>query len=230
MKQMKRSWFVIFLVGIFLTGCSSKPYGHYRDDQMIGFIDSLNEQEQTIEFNISEWTKRNEKGPAMDDWGALYKARVLPGTKISNEAGERLGWKDLRNGQKVQINPPNTKKVTDTPDELIILAMTNEELLKRAGLLAGKKGSYRTTVVYENGQQQPFDPAYMEKEASIVFQGGYGWLEYNPNYVIDVKKAFAIKSFPVFLIFDTEKLVLQTDKLETVITFLKPEMVKGKGD
>ncbi|WP_054025190.1 hypothetical protein [Bacillus sp. FJAT-28004] len=44
-------------------GCSSKPYGHYRDEQMIGFIDVLNEQEKKIVFDISEWMKRDEPGP-----------------------------------------------------------------------------------------------------------------------------------------------------------------------
>jgi hypothetical protein len=218
---MKRVGIILILtVGMLLAGCSSKPYGHYRDEQMIGFIDVLNEQEKKIVFDISKWMKRDEPGPAIDDWGALYEARVLPSTKINNEAGEKLEWEDLKQGQMVQINPPKTEKITDTPDELIILSMSNEQLFKRAGLLAGKKGSYRTTVVYENGQAEPYKIDDIEKEANIILKGGFSMMEYNPNYVMDIKKAFSIEVFPVILVFDTEMLALKTDRIEDAVSFL----------
>jgi hypothetical protein len=214
---------IYLLIGIVLTSCSSKPFGEYKDDQMIGFIDSIEEQGKIINFDITEWTKRDEPGPDIDDWGAIYKAHVLPSTHISNEADEQLGWSDLKQGQKVQINPPSTKKVTDTPDELIILTMTNEELLKRAGFLASQKGSYRTTVVYESGQPVPLETDLLEKDASVIFQGGYTIMEYNPNHVMDIKRAFGTKTFPVFLVFDTEKLVLQTGQLDAVAAFINDQ-------
>jgi len=221
MKRTTSAGLILYLtMGLLLAGCSSKPYGHYRDDQMIGFINAMNVQEKTIDFDVSEWTKRDEPGPAIDDWGASYEAHVLPSTKISNEAGEQLEWKDLKYGQMVQINPPSTEKVTNTPDELIILSMSNEQLFKRAGLLASKKDSYRTSVVYENGQAEPFKMDDLEKEAKIIFQGGFSMREYNPNDVLDMKKAFNIEAFPVILIFDKEKLVLKTDRLADVVAFL----------
>ncbi|WP_169088404.1 hypothetical protein [Paenibacillus sp. PL91] len=214
---------IYLLVGLALTSCSSKPYGEYKDDQMIGFISGINEQDKIIDFDISEWMKRDEPGPAIADWGASYEAHILPGTSISNEVGERLGWSDLKQGQKVQINPSQAEKVTDTPDKLIILTMSNEELLKRAGYLAGQKGSYRTIVVYESGQAVPLETDLLEKDASVIFQGGYTIAEYNPNYVLDIKRAFGIKAFPVFLVFDTEKLVLQTDQPEAVVSFIEAQ-------
>ncbi|OBZ07681.1 hypothetical protein [Bacillus sp. FJAT-26390] len=221
MRRLKRAGVIVYLIiCIALTGCSSKPYGEYKDGEMIGFVSGVDEQGKTIEFDISEWMKRDEPGPAIEDWGASYEAHVVPGTRITNEAGEHLGWSDLKQGQKVQINPPSTEKVTDTPDELIILTMANEELLKRAGFLASKKGSYRTTLVYESGQAEPFEVEQIETEAGIVLQGGYSAKEYDPNHVLDVKRAFGIKAFPVFLVFDTEKLALQTDRLDEVVTFM----------
>ncbi|MDQ8734391.1 hypothetical protein [Paenibacillus sp. LHD-38] len=221
MIRMRRAAFILLLTAeMLLTACSNKPYGHYRDDQMIGFIDTLNEQEQIVGFNISEWSKRDEPGPDIADWGAGYEARVLPSTKITNEAGEKLSWEDLKQGQKVQINPSKTEKKTETPDELIILTMPNEELLARAGLLASKNGSYKTTVVYEKGKPQPYPVEEIEKDASIVLNGGYGWMEHNPGYVMDVKKAFSLEALPVFLVFDTEKLVLKTERLEEAAAFI----------
>lgn len=221
MMRMRIAALILLLTaGMLLAACSNKPYGHYRDDQMIGFIDTLNNQEQTVGFNISEWAKRDEPGPAIADWGASYEARVLPGTKITNEAGEKLGWEDLRHGQKVQINPPTTEKITETPDELIILSMSNEELLARAGLLASQKGKYKTTVVHDKDMSQPYPLEEIEKDARNVLNGGYGWMAYNPSYVMDVKKAFRLETLPIFLVFDTEKLVLKTERLEEVTAFI----------
>lgn len=223
MLPLKSSVIVLlFSVALLISSCSSKPYGHYRDNQMIGFIDGLDEQEQTVRFNISEWTKRDERGPDIEDWGAEYEARVLGGTTITNEAGEKLGWVDLKRGQKVQINPPSTKVITDTPDELIILSMPNEELLMRAGLLASRKGQLRTTVVYGKGESQPYPlEAFKDEEAEMLLNGGYSWLEHDPAYVMDVQKAFRIEAFPVFLVFDTETLVLKSERLEDVLAFKK---------
>ncbi|CAM4161844.1 hypothetical protein L1N85_13465 [Paenibacillus alkaliterrae] len=220
MKRMSVTGaFLILAICLIITGCATKPYGHYKDDQMIGLVGSLNERDQIIDFDISEWTKRDERGPGMDDWGASYEARVLPSTKIRNEAGEQLQWADLKLGQKVQINPSKTEEITDTPNELILIPMSEEEILGRMGLFAGGKGSYRTTIVYEKGVKQPYDAEYMEKEAPELFEGGLSFLEYNPNYVLDVKEALDIDKLPMFLVFDTEKLVLKTNKLEEVIAF-----------
>ncbi|MGO4349927.1 hypothetical protein AB4Z45_31015 [Paenibacillus sp. MCAF9] len=222
MKRWKSAGLILFLtVGMLLAGCSSKPYGHYRNDQMIGFINGLNDQEKKIEFDISEWTKRDEPGPAIEDWGVVYEAHVLPSTRINNEAGDKLKWEDLKQGQMVQINPSRTEKITDTPDELIVLSMSNEQLFKRAGLLASKKGSYRTTVIYEDGKGEPFDINDIEKEAIIMLNGGYSMMAYNSNDVLDIKKMFNIEQFPVILVFNTEKLALKTDRLEDAVTFLK---------
>lgn len=221
MNRMSSSALLVLLtITLLLAGCSNKPYGHYRDDQMIGFISSLNEQEKMIQFDVSEWTKRDEKGPGINDWGAIYDAKLLPSTLIRNDAGDKLDWKDLKLGQKVQINPPKTKRVTDTPDELIILTMSDKELYERAGLLASKNGSFRTTVLYENGQNEPFEVEEIDKKANIILNGGYRSLVYNPNYVLDMKKEFSIESFPVILVFDTKKLAMKSDQLEDIVAFL----------
>ncbi|WP_419875321.1 hypothetical protein [Candidatus Pristimantibacillus sp. PTI5] len=45
-------------------------------------------------------------------------------------------------------------------------------------------------------------------------------MAYNPSYVMDVKKAFRLETLPIFLVFDTEKLVLKTDRLEEVTAFI----------
>ncbi|OMF22520.1 hypothetical protein BK133_26120 [Paenibacillus sp. FSL H8-0548] len=224
MRRLGKSGALLFLtIVILLAGCSNKPYGEYKDNEMIGFVSSYNDELKSIDFDISEWAKRDEIGPGIDDWGASYKAFVLSSTIITNEAGERLSWEDLKLGQKVQINPPQTKKVTDTPDELIILTMTNEQLFKRMGLMASKKGSYRTTVVYDSGQESPFQIEEIEKNANSILQGGYSAREYDPNYVLDVKTAFEIETFPVILVFDKEKLVLKTNELEAAASFISSQ-------
>lgn len=224
MRRLGRSGALLCLtIVILLAGCSTKPYGEYEDDKMIGFVGSFNDELKSIDFDISEWVKRDERGPGIEDWGASYEAFVLPSTRITSEAGELLGWKDLKRGQKVQINPPQTKKVTDTPDELIILTMTNEQIFKRMGLLASKKGSYRTTAVYESGQEELFQIDDIEKNARSILNGGYSAIEYDPNYVLDVKDEFKIETFPVILVFDREKLVLQTDELEAAALFISSQ-------
>ncbi|MOA27344.1 hypothetical protein D3C78_1482140 [compost metagenome] len=98
--------------------------------------------------------------------------------------------------------------------------MTEQEVFKRLGLLANKKGQHRTIVMFEQGAELPYDSGYMEREAPGVFEGGVSWLEYNPDYVLDVKRSLDIRSMPVFLVFDEEKLVVKTGRLENVTAFL----------
>ncbi|WP_028608785.1 hypothetical protein [Paenibacillus harenae] len=216
------SFFILMVVSVcsIFSACSGKPYGQYRDDQMIGFVSSLDEAEQTVTFDVSEWMKRDEPGPAIEDWGAEYTAQVLPGTKLTNEAGAQLKWDDLKLGQKVEIKQPKDKDLANAPDELILLTMGNEEVLKRLGMLARAEGSYRTIIMYEQGTELPYDSDYFEREAPSVFQGGLGWVEYNPDYVLDLKKALDIGALPVFLVFDNEKLVVKTVRLENVVAFM----------
>ncbi|GGG14338.1 hypothetical protein [Paenibacillus abyssi] len=127
MKSMKIVLCFFIALSLVIAGCASKPYGHYSDDEMIGFISHMNEQEQTITFDITEWMKRDMKGPDINDWGAEFTAQITPSTIIEDEDGKTFTWKELENGHKVQIIPV-MEGGSGTPDKLLILSMSKEEM------------------------------------------------------------------------------------------------------
>ncbi|MBD2869437.1 hypothetical protein [Paenibacillus arenilitoris] len=217
---------ILLAACLIMSGCSGKPYGQYRNEPMIGYVSALNEEDRAVTFDVSEWMKRDEQGTDIGDWGAEYTARVPPGTKLTNEAGARLKWEHLKLGQKVQILSSGGGKAADAPEELMLMGMSERETLKRLGLFAGGEGSYRTTVLYGQGAKLPYDSDYLEREAPSVFEGGVGWLEYDPEYVLDLKKALDVGALPVFLVFDHEKLVVKTVRLANVVAFLDAVLEK----
>lgn len=102
---------MIVLHPLLVAGCESSsgspgeyPYGHYEDDQMIGIVWDV--YEAAVVVDISEWEKRDRKGPAMTDEGYSYAATITEDTVIKLENGTEVTFSDIKKGQKVQINPP----------------------------------------------------------------------------------------------------------------------------
>ncbi|MFC4779182.1 hypothetical protein ACFO9Q_20510 [Paenibacillus sp. GCM10023252] len=216
MIRKKTVVMMLSLVLLIVTGCANKPYGHYKDNEMIGFVESVDVDEQTINFDISEWTKRDISGPNMNDWGAGYTAKLTKSTIVEDESGNPVNWQELKSGQKVQIIPPKTSN--DTPKKLLVLEMSKHELYKRAGLLANNKGTFRTTVIDVPGGSNKLSNTVlgMKLEGGVNVGGSY-----DSNQVLDVKKEFEVESLPVILVFDTDKLVLKTERLEEFKKFME---------
>ncbi|UVI33304.1 hypothetical protein [Paenibacillus spongiae] len=216
----KRNWAVFLIITLcwLAAGCSSNPYRHYKDNEMIGFVSSIDQQNQTVIIDISEWSKRNLRGSSIPDYGVQYTAKVLPRTIIQNDAGTKLSLADLKTGQKLQINPPDPK--SETPDELLILPMSKDELYRSAGLLSREKGKYHISVIEESDS----NPDYSLKAFQAIpgaMAGGISWLTIDPNHVLNLKQEFSLDTLPVILVFDTKKLVLKTQKINDIKEFLE---------
>jgi hypothetical protein len=224
MKSLNVSFVTILItcltICLVLTGCgtNNNPYGHYSDNEMIGFVNTVNEQEEVISLDISEWKKRHEKGANTDTIGYSFTAHISPNTLIRTQDGDTVTWKDIKIGQKVQIIPVATDAFNGEPEELLILSMPKEEVYKRKGLLASKKESYRTIVMHAQGTVL-YDDTVFRKEVPQAYKGGISWLTYDSNYVIDFMREFEIESLPAIMIFDSQKLIYKTDNIEDVSKF-----------
>lgn len=200
---------LILSLGTAIAACGSRS--GFKDDELVGFVGSVDAGQGTITIDISEWAHRND-GPNQNDWGMEYDAKLSPETIILNEAGESVELADIRIGQNIRIYPPDT--TVNTPDKLLILDMASMDKYKRMGLLAGSNGKLHTVVVSEQGAAVQYDSVGLEQEAPAAIEGGLSLMEYDPdtNGIIDIRQEFGIKSFPAFLVFDEEKLVYLTYK------------------
>ncbi len=116
---------------LFISACDKSvgdneeyPYGHYEDDKMIGTVLEVNKSENNIVVNISEWEKRDRKGPGINDDGFSYRANLTIETVIKHEDETEASINDIKKGQKVLVNPPRGDDFGGQPDEIILLEMS----------------------------------------------------------------------------------------------------------
>lgn len=212
---------MLLLQASILTACLENdeetgeyPYGHYEDDKMIGFVREVNMDEKFIVVNISEWEKRYERGPAMTSGGYSYKALITNKTIINHQNGTERTIDDMKIGQKLLINPPRGSEFEGKPAEITLLEMTYEE--KYSELLSHVE-DLNIVVLHEEGHPVSNDIWNISRN---IKQNSVGReISYSKDYVVDYKAEFDIEQFPAILIFNQEKLVFKSYRVDEVYDF-----------
>ncbi|MEH7380881.1 hypothetical protein V7138_10410 [Bacillus sp. JJ1533] len=223
---------VIFLFSmLYISACSKNavdngeyPYGHYKDDKMIGTVLEVKKSEVSVVVDISEWEKRDRKGPGITSEGYSYTSKITEETVINYEDGTEASIDDIKKGQKVLVNPPRGNEFEGYPKEIILLKMTDGDKYLR--LLSHVEG-FNIVVMYKIGEKVPDEMQeqmygkilnIMEnKEQEAVAT----WMEYDEDYVVDYKEELGIETFPVILVFNKEELVYKTYKVDEIYDFFK---------
>ncbi|WP_096156204.1 hypothetical protein [Bacillus sp. FJAT-45066] len=230
--RQRIQFLVIFLFSVLLfSACASStgekgeyPYGHYEDDKMIGTVKEVQKNENSVVVNISEWEKRDIKGPNITSEGYSYIAMIADETIIKYENGTEASLDDIQKGQKVLVNPPRGNEFEGYPEEIILLDMAYEE--KYSGLLSHIDG-FNLVVMYVEGEKLPSEMQELvygntldimkNKEKKIVAT----WWEYDEDYVVNYKEELDIERFPVMLVFNQEELVFKTYNVDELYDFFK---------
>lgn len=220
--RQKTAFLVAMLFSVFFIvscGKDSGPFADYEDDKMIGTVLEVTKNEDKIVVDISEWEKRDRKGPNMTDEGYSYTAKITEETVIKHENGTEASIHDMKNGQKVLIIPPRGNNFEGYPQEIILLAMTYKEKYSR--FLSHVDG-YNIVVMSKKNEELPQE---MQEQ---MYQNVMGilknkeavaaWIEYDENYAVDYKKELGIEAFPVILVFNKEEVVLKHIRLTTYMT------------
>lgn len=190
---------------VVLAGCGTE-YGHYQDNKMIGTVQHVDLDQNVIEVDISEWSKRDIRG-GIDDYGVVLSIEKTDQLVMLNEDGTLSDIDQLKLGQKVFINPPKTKNNSNyEAKEVILMEMTFKEKYK--SLLSNSKKRYRTTV-WET-EQYPLQSETREKLMGLLSKSPISFGTYPGDYVVDFKKELEIERFPVMLVFDHKGLVYKT--------------------
>ncbi|GGD55278.1 hypothetical protein GCM10010911_11200 [Paenibacillus nasutitermitis] len=189
---------------------------------MVGFVSSIDLDNRNLTVDISEWEKRHTRGPDINDYGVELQVQLTPSVNIHKENGDSASASDLRVGQKVELKPAHTKSSKEPPKEIIILTIRQEEALERLGLFARGKGSIHVTILGDESSA-PLNQKIMDQflnEAGSGLQGGVSSMMYQPEYIVDLKKIYGIQRFPTILLFDQEKLLLQTEDVGEAIRYI----------
>ncbi|WP_422122295.1 hypothetical protein DHX103_10825 [Planococcus sp. X10-3] len=201
------------------------PYGHYEDDKMIGTASSVNTTENIIEVDISEWSKRDWKGPNLTSEGYYYNARFSEETAITYENGAAASIDDIKNGQKVLVNPPADDDNSEAhADEIVLMDMTYEEKYWR--LLSHIDG-FNIVVMYEYGDPPPPEMQEPLYENSLAILEGTEYdavgahIEYDSNYVVDFKEELDIEQFPVIFVFDQKEELFKGYTVDELYAFFE---------
>ncbi|TWT27077.1 hypothetical protein [Planomicrobium sp. CPCC 101110] len=222
---------ILLFIGVIVSACGINtgangeyPYGHYEDDRMIGTVSEIGEDRTSIIVDISEWEKRDRKGPSMTDEGYSYIANLSEETRITYEDGTEAHIDDVKKGQKVLVNPPRGTGFEGHPDEIILLEMSYEEKYSR--FLSHMDG-VNIVVMYENGEKLPMemqDPLY-ENVSNILEGTGHSavaaWIEYDKNYVVDYKEELDLDRFPAILVYDQKELLFKAYNVDDLYRFLE---------
>ncbi|QHJ69139.1 hypothetical protein [Planococcus halotolerans] len=201
------------------------PYGHYEDDKMIGTAWAIDKEKNILELDISEWRKRDWKGPDITSEGYAYFAGFSDDTSITYEGGATASIDDIKKGQKILVNPPaKGDGFEGHADEIMLLDMTYEE---KYGRLLSHIYGFNIVVMYEYGNSPPpemQEPLY--EEASTILSGTDhdivgAYIEYDPNYVVDFKEELDIEQFPVIFFYDQEELLFKSYDTNEFYEFLK---------
>ncbi|GGA60174.1 hypothetical protein [Ornithinibacillus halotolerans] len=229
---MRKIFFLMLVLPtLFLTACSEDaiegeeyPYGHYEDDKMIGEVMETNKEEGIIQVDISEWEKRDHKGPDMTDEGYHYSAMINDGTVFAYEDGTEATMDDLKIDQKILVNPPRGDEFEGIAEEIILLDMTYEEKYWR---LLSRSHGFNIMVMYHPEEYVPPEMGEtMFANVMDILEGtdisaGAGWLPYEEDYIVDFKEELDIEEFPVILVFDTEKLLFKTYDVEELYAYFE---------
>lgn len=216
---------------MFVVACSENfeegelyPYGHYKDDEMIGTVWEVNKDENLVIVDISEWEKRDRKGPDMTDEGYEYVAKIDDNTIFAHENGNEASLDVLKKGQKVLVNPPRGDSFSGYAEEIILLEMTDEEKYWR--MLAQIDG-FNIVVMYKSDQHYPqeMEEILFENATKIMDEKnihiGASWIPYNEDFVVDYKEELEIEQFPVIMVFDTEGMIFKGYEVEELYEFLR---------
>ena len=214
---MFKKTIIVLGISVLLVSCAGKPYGNYKDNQMIGTVHTVNSESGYVEVDISEWHKRDVRGD-VDDYGVSLPIEAADGLVLKHEDGSPAEIDQLRIGQKVLVNPPIRDK--DDPyqaEEIVLLEMTFEERFE--DLISRRKGQYYTTVMEGNGDD--ITPEMKEKLMGLVSISplSFGG-EFPKNHVADYEKELEIDQYPVMLVFDHKGLVFKTYDVDELIDFL----------
>ncbi|WP_339217060.1 hypothetical protein [Ornithinibacillus sp. FSL M8-0202] len=197
------------------------PYGYYEDDKMIGTVWEVLEDEKSIDVDISEWEKRDRKGPGMTDEGYSYIAKLSNETVIKHEDGKEVSIDNLKKGQKVLVNPPRGDSFEGYPDEIILLEMSYEEKFWQLRL---HTDGFNIVVMYETlptELQETFFEDIMDIMEDKEQDAVVNWVYYEENYVVDYKEEFDIEQFPVLFVFDKQELIFKSYSVDELYEFLK---------
>ncbi|TAA71711.1 hypothetical protein [Planococcus salinarum] len=201
------------------------PYGHYEDDKMIGKVWAVHDTENVIELDISEWKKRDLKGPGMEDIGYVFNATYSEETSFTYEDGTEASIEEVKSGHKLLINPPaRGDDFEGHADEVVLLEMTYKE---KYGRLLSHIDGYNIVVMYEPGNPPPpeMQDSLFEEVGKIVEGTEHdvvaSWIEYDPNFVVNYKEELDIEQFPVIFVYNQEELLLKAYEVEKVYDFLR---------
>ncbi|MCR2807993.1 hypothetical protein [Paenibacillus soyae] len=215
----KTALLILLAICMMLAACT-RPYGHYKDDEMVGTISSINAQSRGIEVDISEWTKRDVRG-GVNDYGVSILIEQMEDLAIRHEDGSEADFADLKVGQKVLVNPPRRdKQAAYQAEEVILLEMTYEE--KYDSLLSPGKSRYETTVM--SGKDNELTPEMREQLMGLLTSTNtnmsFGDV-FPEHHIVDFEKELGIERYPVMLVFDHKQMLLKTYDVEELAEFLK---------
>ncbi|RSL35398.1 hypothetical protein D7Z54_02210 [Salibacterium salarium] len=214
---------ILIMSTLLITACQEtkntdeESHGQYEDDKMIGLVREVDTENSVVSVDISRWEKRD-RGNITTDEGYGISAEITDETILQYENTTEALLDDIKEGQKVLINPPKGNGFKGVAEEFILLDMTYEEKYK--GLLSHLKDTLNIVVMYEKGETPPpqMDEKLMEKiEQETVMT----WRPYQKDYVVDYKEELNIEKFPVILVFNSEELVFKTNKVEELYEFFK---------
>ncbi|WP_146137236.1 hypothetical protein [Planomicrobium soli] len=223
-------WLVIWVFLLLLISACGRsidlneanPHRHYKDDKMIGTVWEIDNDDNSLIIDISEWEKRDRKGAGITDEGYSYMARLSEETRMKYEDGRAASIDDIKKGQKVLVNPPRGNKFEGYPMELVLLEMSHEEKYSR--FLSHIDG-FNIVVMYENGGTVPVemqDSLYgnvLDILEGTEHEAVAAWIEYDEDHVIDYKKDLRIEQFPVILVFDPDALLFKTYHADDLYAF-----------
>jgi hypothetical protein len=185
---------------------------------MIGNIERVELENNVVEVDISEWSKRDIRGN-VDDYGVTIPVKITDELMIKKEDGTLSNINSFEIGQKVLINPP--KKSDDgiryQAKEIILLEMSYEEKYKR--LLSHQKGRYLTTVFVKEGDSLP--AAMEDTLMGLLSKSPINFGVYQEDYIVDYQQELNIEKFPVILVFDNKGLVFKTYDVDELEAFFK---------
>lgn len=218
--MVRKMRMILMLMSLFaILACSNKPYGHYKDDEMVGTVSSVKPETGIVEVDISEWHKRDLRG-AINDYGVLVMVEVTDDVVIKNEAGDLSDISQIKVGQKVLVHPPNHSKVEEyKAKEMVLLEMSYED--KYARLLSKSKDRYVTTVFFE--EEEGLASSMEQQLMGLVSNSPMNFASYPEKYAVDYKMELGIEKFPVMLVFDHQGLVYKTYEIDQLIAFFSED-------
>lgn len=194
-----------------LVGCSDNL------ETMVGTVDEVRIEQNELLLDVSDWVI--EEKDVQNAIGYIYVAEIGKDTVVQTEHGEKVKWQNLKVGQKVKVKAPEGTKEHGAARKIVILKMTRKEKL---GYLVPKAENQLNVVVLYSPAGPPSEK--LENEVMELIEGFHIQVVarlYDPDYVIDLKKAFEIRKWPIILAFDANGLAFKTQNVEELRDFLQ---------